>query len=304
MRCRREISKDLRLAREINALCARLTAIVDERENFADELDILVGRSVPGKMDEFMKQVQAVVGLVGGVAVFQEEEDAVSIFSFPFASCSWFSTDCTTAVGVADDVPVFKMVRFKLNLPLYVCSAMLLAPLSVVLMSKTSSRARSLVFAKWERRKVIECSRGTLCFVGISKRDKITHCSDAAYVSQYLISFEFFSINMDNTQTSLLQELSRAADSYDIKDQLFRRALPVNTGYCILEFSSGLGSGRFANEVGDSVSRAHLQLGVEIINVLKTHVGFYGIVLQVEVSCATVESSMEVVNLRENKVEI
>ncbi|GJZ88908.1 DNA helicase [Tanacetum coccineum] len=44
----------------------------------------------------------------------------------------------------------------------------------------------------------------TLCSVGISKRDKIDNCSD----------------------TSLLQELSRAADSYDIRDQLsvlFRR---------------------------------------------------------------------------------
>ncbi|GJY89427.1 hypothetical protein Tco_0504623 [Tanacetum coccineum] len=48
-----------------------------------------------------------------------------------------------------------------------------------------------------------------------------------------------------------------------------------------LEIVIGKGSGRFANEVGDSVSRAHLQLGVEIINVLKTHVGLYGIVLQV-----------------------
>ncbi|GKC97485.1 hypothetical protein Tco_1167760 [Tanacetum coccineum] len=44
LRCRREISEDLRLAREINALCARLTAIVNKREAFADELDILAGR--------------------------------------------------------------------------------------------------------------------------------------------------------------------------------------------------------------------------------------------------------------------
>ncbi|GJZ95870.1 hypothetical protein Tco_0668204 [Tanacetum coccineum] len=51
LRCQREISEDLRPAREINALCARLIAIVNERENFADELDILVGRSVPDKMD-------------------------------------------------------------------------------------------------------------------------------------------------------------------------------------------------------------------------------------------------------------
>ncbi|GKC56619.1 hypothetical protein Tco_1084217 [Tanacetum coccineum] len=56
--CRREISKDLRLSREINALCARLTDIVDERERFVDELDRLVGRLVPERMAEFMKEVQ------------------------------------------------------------------------------------------------------------------------------------------------------------------------------------------------------------------------------------------------------
>nr|GEU96221.1 hypothetical protein [Tanacetum cinerariifolium] len=54
---RRLQSEDLRLAREINALCARVTIIVDERENFVDELDVLVGRSVPDKMAEFIKQV-------------------------------------------------------------------------------------------------------------------------------------------------------------------------------------------------------------------------------------------------------
>ncbi|GJV66480.1 hypothetical protein Tco_1481989 [Tanacetum coccineum] len=43
-------TEDLRLAREINALCARVTAIIDERENFVDELDILVGRSVPAEL--------------------------------------------------------------------------------------------------------------------------------------------------------------------------------------------------------------------------------------------------------------
>ncbi|GJT65073.1 hypothetical protein Tco_1016553 [Tanacetum coccineum] len=53
-----EISEDLRMAREINALCARATAIVDERESFVDELDMLAGRPVPGKMAEFMRQVQ------------------------------------------------------------------------------------------------------------------------------------------------------------------------------------------------------------------------------------------------------
>ncbi|GKD25439.1 hypothetical protein Tco_1231653 [Tanacetum coccineum] len=47
LRYRREISEDLRVAREINALCARATAIVDERESLVDELDMLAGRPVP-----------------------------------------------------------------------------------------------------------------------------------------------------------------------------------------------------------------------------------------------------------------
>nr|GFB54023.1 hypothetical protein [Tanacetum cinerariifolium] len=37
---------------------ARVTAIIDEREMFVDELDMLVGKHVPDKMVEFMKQVQ------------------------------------------------------------------------------------------------------------------------------------------------------------------------------------------------------------------------------------------------------
>ncbi|GJW14104.1 hypothetical protein Tco_0018237 [Tanacetum coccineum] len=54
LRCRREISEDLRLAREINALCARATVIVDERESFVDELDMLAGRPVvdPTSIDQ------------------------------------------------------------------------------------------------------------------------------------------------------------------------------------------------------------------------------------------------------------
>ncbi|GJY08385.1 hypothetical protein Tco_0375439 [Tanacetum coccineum] len=52
------IAEDLRLAGEINALCAGLTAVIDERENFFDELNVLVGRSVPEKMVEFMRGVQ------------------------------------------------------------------------------------------------------------------------------------------------------------------------------------------------------------------------------------------------------
>ncbi|GKA42125.1 hypothetical protein Tco_0734785 [Tanacetum coccineum] len=58
LRCCREIDEDIRLAREINALCMRLTAVVDEREAFADDLDMLAQQYVPGKMAEFTKRVQ------------------------------------------------------------------------------------------------------------------------------------------------------------------------------------------------------------------------------------------------------
>ncbi|GJR32972.1 hypothetical protein Tco_1109204 [Tanacetum coccineum] len=54
-----KLYEDLRLAREINALCACLTVVVDEREAFADELDMLARKYVPGKMVEFTKQVQS-----------------------------------------------------------------------------------------------------------------------------------------------------------------------------------------------------------------------------------------------------
>ncbi|GKA60728.1 hypothetical protein Tco_0760135, partial [Tanacetum coccineum] len=37
------ISEDQRLAGEINALCIGLTAVMEERENFVDELDVLEG---------------------------------------------------------------------------------------------------------------------------------------------------------------------------------------------------------------------------------------------------------------------
>ncbi|GKE09253.1 hypothetical protein Tco_1412804, partial [Tanacetum coccineum] len=59
LRCHREITEDVRLTREINALCARVTDIVDERESFVDELDMLAPKFVPVKMAEFMKQIQS-----------------------------------------------------------------------------------------------------------------------------------------------------------------------------------------------------------------------------------------------------
>nr|GEU29833.1 hypothetical protein [Tanacetum cinerariifolium] len=52
------IGEDLSLAREINALCVGLTIVIEERDNFVDELDLLVVRFVSEKMAEFMKESQ------------------------------------------------------------------------------------------------------------------------------------------------------------------------------------------------------------------------------------------------------
>nr|GEV46530.1 putative reverse transcriptase domain-containing protein [Tanacetum cinerariifolium] len=50
--CRRSINEDLSLAREIKALCAGLTVVINERENFTDELNVLVGNCVRLKVNE------------------------------------------------------------------------------------------------------------------------------------------------------------------------------------------------------------------------------------------------------------
>nr|GEW80833.1 hypothetical protein [Tanacetum cinerariifolium]GEX35172.1 hypothetical protein [Tanacetum cinerariifolium] len=50
--------EDLDLAREIDGLCAGLTARIDERKYFIDELDVLVDEFMPEKMFEFIKETQ------------------------------------------------------------------------------------------------------------------------------------------------------------------------------------------------------------------------------------------------------
>ncbi|GJT87672.1 hypothetical protein Tco_1069389 [Tanacetum coccineum] len=54
--CHRAISEDSRLAREINDLCARVTSIIEERESFVDELDVLAERHVQEMMAKFMRE--------------------------------------------------------------------------------------------------------------------------------------------------------------------------------------------------------------------------------------------------------
>nr|GEU30097.1 hypothetical protein [Tanacetum cinerariifolium] len=52
------IGEDLSLAREINALCIGLTIVMEKRDSFVDELDLLVDRFMPEKMVEFTKESQ------------------------------------------------------------------------------------------------------------------------------------------------------------------------------------------------------------------------------------------------------
>nr|GEZ98883.1 hypothetical protein [Tanacetum cinerariifolium] len=49
---------DIRLARQINALCDTLTTVIDGRWPFITELEVLSYKFVPGKMVEFMKEIQ------------------------------------------------------------------------------------------------------------------------------------------------------------------------------------------------------------------------------------------------------
>ncbi|GJR64447.1 hypothetical protein Tco_0010512 [Tanacetum coccineum] len=56
--CERAKLDDIRLTRQINALCDTLTYVIDGRWSFVGELDMLAYKFVPGKMMEFMKEMQ------------------------------------------------------------------------------------------------------------------------------------------------------------------------------------------------------------------------------------------------------
>ncbi|GKF06634.1 hypothetical protein Tco_0037302 [Tanacetum coccineum] len=56
--CRKAVVKNSSLASEINGLCTGLTARIEEREYFIDELDSLADIFMPEKMAEFLKETQ------------------------------------------------------------------------------------------------------------------------------------------------------------------------------------------------------------------------------------------------------
>ncbi|GKD21901.1 hypothetical protein Tco_1223604 [Tanacetum coccineum] len=53
------IIQDSRIARETNRLCGEMVAIVDEREQFLQELDAFPGRLILEKMAEFLRETQS-----------------------------------------------------------------------------------------------------------------------------------------------------------------------------------------------------------------------------------------------------
>nr|GEV04251.1 hypothetical protein [Tanacetum cinerariifolium] len=56
--CERSKLDDIGLARQINALCDTLTTVINGRWPFITELEVLSYKFVPGKMVEFMKEIQ------------------------------------------------------------------------------------------------------------------------------------------------------------------------------------------------------------------------------------------------------
>ncbi|GKC20569.1 reverse transcriptase domain-containing protein [Tanacetum coccineum] len=114
--CRRAMNEDLRLERHINALCDALTDVIDERENFVGELDMLVGRFVPEKMAEFMKETQGKdipnlikLQILGREFELRAREKDLFIaklngsFQSPF--CFFGSVDCLSKRALFADFP-------------------------------------------------------------------------------------------------------------------------------------------------------------------------------------------------------
>ncbi|GJV66538.1 hypothetical protein Tco_1482047 [Tanacetum coccineum] len=90
--CHRAISEDSRVAREINDLCACVTAIIEERESFVDELDVLTGRHVPEKMAEFMRETLG--------------KDTPNLMKLQILGCA-------VAAAVAGGIPAFVTNNFQ-----------------------------------------------------------------------------------------------------------------------------------------------------------------------------------------------
>nr|GEV71919.1 hypothetical protein [Tanacetum cinerariifolium] len=150
--CQRAMGDDVRLARQINALCGTLTEVIKEKENFVVELDMLAGKFVPGKMAEFMKEMLG--------------KDIAGQKRALFADVSR---------GMSDSSLVFAAPVTCIFLCLFVCFILLL-----------------LLIDQLQRTPLKHLERNLLSFLR----------------------------KIASTGTSLLQELARAIDYDDIRDQL------------------------------------------------------------------------------------
>ncbi|GJU84102.1 hypothetical protein Tco_1291648 [Tanacetum coccineum] len=204
-----KLYEDLILAREINALCAHLTAIVDERETFADELDILAGRSVPGKMAEFMKQVQGKdipnlmkLKILGREFELRAREGRHGLLSV----LCW----CDETAFFQLSLSFFGSVEDGVKRGLFVGFSFVVPPASFILID-----CATVV-------RLVGGVRFSLFLLLLALGLPLV-----AQLQQELFKGWLFTMHVIlELQIPLLQELSRAADSYDITHQLsmlFRR---------------------------------------------------------------------------------
>nr|GEV64819.1 hypothetical protein [Tanacetum cinerariifolium] len=145
--CERSKLDDIRLARQINALCDTLTTVIDGRWPFIMELDVLSYKFMPGKMVGFIKAIQ--------------DKDLLNLMNVPEKG-SWLW------------VVIQETVIFSVN----------------------------------------HC-----CFAALVARDAVpifVHVN----ASNGSFSRKSYALKMANTGTPSLQELARAAESDDIRDQL------------------------------------------------------------------------------------
>ncbi|GKA48364.1 hypothetical protein Tco_0741322, partial [Tanacetum coccineum] len=208
-------------------------------------------------------------------------------FSFVFLASSWFFAGRAVAVWLGGGVPVFKeeddtcIFLFLYRLVLALSQVVQLAVVS--LFFKRMRLPRLLAASSLDRH---ACNFSASSFHGCPV------ILSAAGVKK---------VRGAVAETPLLQQLSRAADSHDIRDQLMRDGyinelqMSESSDEVVdsIEIMRRVGCG-FADEVGNLVSHPNLQLWVEVIEVFKTHVGL----------CVIIESSIEVVNLKKTEPEL
>nr|GEV11662.1 hypothetical protein [Tanacetum cinerariifolium] len=243
LRCRREISQDVALVREINELYACVIAIVDERENFSDDLDMLVGRSMPDKMAEFMNHGNWEWKLCD--LTKEAREMAFEIESFllklmdkdpSHRRISEGLIDKEAVMGLAGGVLIFKGVLLLHWMVLFLYEDVLVKmPETSIPSSTTTTRTKKLHrmyrisrwhHPLWRRQPKSKDSEENRDSESQVKADiqKMEQPVIIAVISCRVFRYR----EMANARKPLLQELARASNLHDIRDQfslLFRREI-------------------------------------------------------------------------------